>query len=81
MLFGNEVYGVTANLLHSIARKNAEIRIYCDGRLAGYYGGKDLELRLERKGCWGKYDSSKTSPGLTTWLRVLGTDLSEHTGS
>ena len=81
VLFGNEVYGITANLLHSITRKNAEIRIYCDGRLSGYYGGKDLELRQERKGCWGKYDKPKTSPGLTTWLRVLGTDLSVHSGS
>jgi transposase len=81
VLFGNQVYGITANLLHSIARKNAEIRIYCDGTLRGYYGGKDLELKQERKGCWGKYDKPKDGPGLTTWLRVLGTDLSIHSDS
>jgi len=81
VLFANQVYGVTADLLHSIARKNAEIRIYCDGSLRGYYGGKDLELRQERKGCWGKHDKPKESPGLTTWLKVLGTDLSVHSAS
>ena len=81
VLFGNQVYGITANLLHSIARKNAEIRIYCDGSLKGYYGGKDLELRQERKGSWGRHDKPKNNPGLTTWLKVLGTDLSIHSGS
>ena len=81
LLFANEVYGITRDLPHSIARKNAEIRIYCDGTLRGYYGGQDLELRAERKGCWGKHTDQKSNPGLTTWLRLLGTDLSVHSAS
>jgi hypothetical protein len=81
ILFANEVYGITVDLPHTLARKNAEVRIYCDGQLRGYYGGQDLELRAERKGCWGKHASAKPNPGLTTWLRVLGTDLSVLTGS
>lgn len=81
VLFGNQVYGITFNLRHTIAHQNAEIRIYSDGRLRGYYGGQDLELKPERKGCWGRYDNPKTGPGLTTWLRVLGTDLSVHSAS
>ena len=81
VLFGNEVYGITTNLRHSIARRLAEIRIYSDGRIRGYYGGQDLELRQERKGCWGRHDKPKASPGITTWLRVVGTDFQVHTDS
>ena len=81
VLFANEVYGITRDLPHSIARRNAEIRIYCDGRIRGYYGGQDLELRRERKGSWGKHADPKSNPGLTTWLRILGTDLSVHSAS
>lgn len=81
VLFGNEVYGITVDLPHSLARKNAEIRIYCDGGIRGYYGGQNLELRQERKGCWGKHAGPKSNPGLTTWLRLLGTDLSVHSAS
>lgn len=81
ILFANQAYGITVDLPHSIARKNAEIRIYCDGKMRGYYGGQDLELRAERKGCWGRHADQKSNPGLTTWLRLLGTDLSVHSAS
>lgn len=81
ILFGNEVYGITADLGHSIVRKIAEIRIYNDGRLRGYYGGKDLELKLERKQCWEKVQDRKTRPGLVAWHRVLGREFQLNTSS
>lgn len=81
VLFGNEVHAITAELSHSIARKQAEIRIYSDGRIRGFYGGQDLELRQERKRAWAKGEKPKFQAGLTTWQRVLGTDFLLHTGS
>jgi hypothetical protein len=81
VLFGNDAYGITAELRHSIVGKCAEIRIYSDGRIRGFYGGQDLELRQERKGCWGRHQTQKVTPGLTTWLKVLGTDLQVHSTS
>jgi len=81
VLFGNELYSITAHLQHSIIRKQAEIRIYSDGQISGYYGGLDLELKLERKRSWDRHPTPKTGAGLTTWLRVLGADLQVHTGS
>ena len=65
LLFANNVYGITVDLPHSIVRKIAEIRIYSDGRMAGYYGCQDLELKAERKGCWGRHADAKSNPGLT----------------
>ena len=81
VLFGNEVYAITAQLQHSLARRQAEIRIYSDGRMRGYWGGLDLELRQERKRAWAKGEKPKFQPGLTTWQRVLGADFLVHTGS
>ena len=81
ILFGNEVYSITAELSHSLARKNAEIRIYSDGSIRGYFGGKDLELRPVRNPSWDKGETPKVPAGLTTWMRILGTDLQVHTGS
>jgi len=81
LLFGNEVYAITAQLLHSLARKRAEIRIYSDGSLKGFWGGQDLELRQERKRSWAKGEKPKFQPGLTTWQRVLGADFLLHTAS
>jgi len=81
VLFGNELYSITANLPHSIIRKIAEIRIYSSGRLSGFYGGLDLELKLERKRSWDRHPIPKLGAGLTTWLRVLGADLQVHTAS
>ena len=81
MLFGNEVYAITAQLQHSLARKQAEIRIYSDGQMRGYWGGQDLELRQERKRSWAKGEKPKFHPGLTTWQRVLGADFLLHTAS
>ncbi len=81
ILFGNEIYGITADLGHSIARRIADIRIYSDGSVRGYYGGKDLELKLERKQCWEKVQDRKARPGLTAWHRVLGRDFQVNTGS
>jgi hypothetical protein len=48
VLFDNEVFAITAQLAHSLARKRAEIRIYSDGQMRDYWGGQDLELRQER---------------------------------
>lgn len=81
VLFGNEVYAITAQLAHSLARRQAEIRIYSDGQIRGYWGGQDLELRQERKRSWAKGEKPKFQPGLTTWQRVLGADFLVHTGS
>lgn len=81
VLFGNEVYAITAQLTHSLARQRAEIRIYSDGQMRGYWGGQDLELRQERKRSWAKGEKPKFQPGLTTWQRVLGADFLVHTGS
>lgn len=81
VLFGNEVYAITAQLTHSLARKSAEIRIYSDGQMRGYWGGQDLELRQERKRSWAKGEKPKFQPGLTTWQRVLGRDFLLHTAS
>jgi len=81
VLFGNEVYAITAQLSHSLARKQAEIRIYSDGQMRGYWGGQDLELRQERKRSWAKGEKPKFQPGLTTWQRVLGADFLLHTAS
>lgn len=81
LLFGNELYAITADLQHSIIRKQAEIRIYSDGRMSGYYGGLDLELRRERNRSWSRFSKPKKGVGLTTWLRVAGTDFLLHTGS
>ena len=81
VLFGNEVYAITAQLSHSLARRRAEIRIYSDGQMRGYWGGQDLELRQERKRSWAKGEKPKFQPGLSTWQRVLGADFLVHTGS
>jgi transposase len=81
LLFENEVYAITAQLQHSLARKQAEIRIYADGSLKGFWGGQDLELRQERKRSWDKGKAPKFQPGLTTWQRVLGADFRLHTAS
>ena len=79
VLFGNEVYAITAQLQHSLARKRAEIRIYSDGQMRGYWGGLNLELRQERKRSWAKGEKPKFHPGLTTWQRVtLNRFLSTH---
>jgi hypothetical protein len=81
LLFGNEVYAITAQLQHSLARRQVEIRIYSDGRIRGYWGGLDLELRQERKRAWAKGEKPKFQPGLTTWQRVLGADFLVHSAS
>jgi len=81
ILFGNELYAITAELTHSLARRQAEIRIYSDGQIAGYYGGQNLELRLERKRYWEKGKAPRFQPGLSTWQRVLGVDFRLHTTS
>ena len=81
LLFGNEVYAITAQLQHSLARKQAEVRIYSDGSMKGFWGGQDLELRQERKDCWKKGEKPRFQAGLTTWQRVLGRDFQVHTGS
>lgn len=81
VLFGNEMYAITAKLSHSIARKQADIRIYSNGQIKGFYGGQDLELRQERKKAWAKGEKPKFQADLTTRRRVLGTDLLLHTAS
>jgi transposase len=81
VLFGNELYGITAQLTHSLARRQAEIRIYPNGQIRGFWGGQDLELRLERKRSWERGKRPKFQPGLSTWQRVLGTDFSVHKAS
>jgi hypothetical protein len=75
LLFENEIYGITADLGHSLARKIAEIRVYSDGRIKGFYGNRDLELRLERKASWAKVQDKKTRPGLVAWHRILNKNL------
>lgn len=79
--FGNQVYGITANLGYSVARKHIELRVYLDGSMRGFYGGKDLELRQERSGAWDRYAVAKVQPGLTTWLKLLGTEPLVNTAS
>jgi transposase len=81
LLFGNELYAITADLQHSIIRRRAEIRIYSNGHMSGYYGGLDLELRRERSRSWSKFSTPKKGIGLATWMRVLGTDFQVHTES
>ena len=81
LLFGNELYAITAQLTHSLARSHAEIRIYSNGQIKGFWGGQDLELRPERKRTWERGKAPKFQPGLTTWQRVLGADFCLHTGS
>ena len=81
LLFGNELYAITANLQHSIIRKQAEIRIYSNGRLSGYYGGLDLELRRERNRSWSRFSKAQKGIGLTTWLRVAGMEYRVHSDS
>ena len=79
LLFGNELYAITADLQHSIIRRQAEIRVYSDGLLRGYYGGLDLELKQQRDKSWSRFANPKSGVGLTTWLRVVGTDFLLHT--
>jgi transposase len=81
VLFGNEVYAITAQLTHSLARRQAEIRIYSDGQIRGFWGDLDLELRQARKRSWAKGEKPKFQPGLSTWQRVLGEDFLLHSGN
>jgi hypothetical protein len=81
LLFGNELYAITARLRHPLARCYAEIRVSDDGKIRGYSGGQDLALRLERKRCWERGEKPKPPPGISLWKRVLGTELPLHTPS
>lgn len=75
ILFDNEAYGIHADLGYSIARKTAEVRVYSDGSLKGYYGGMDLELKRERKECWAKAQDRQARPGLVAWHRILKKEI------
>jgi transposase len=41
----NHLYQSMHNFGYSIAKRTAEIRLYSDGTIRGFYGGKDLELK------------------------------------
>lgn len=45
ILWGNRKYQITRNLRLSLARRDAEVRLYPDGRIRAYYAGQDLELQ------------------------------------
>jgi len=81
LLFGNEVYAITAPLRYPIARKHAEVRIYLDGGLQAYYGGQDLEIKALRSSSWERRAKPKTAKGLSPWLRLLETEYSLNTAS
>ena len=67
LLLANEVWGITADLPHSIAKKRAEIRIFNNGSIEGYYGAKDLKLKRERKGSWTRHEIKNKNIGRTLW--------------
>jgi transposase len=41
----NHLYQSMHNFGYSIAKRSAEVRVYADGSIRGFYGGRDLELK------------------------------------
>jgi hypothetical protein len=46
ILWGNRLYQINANLPHSLAKRQIEIRVTPAGLMKGYYAGRDLELSI-----------------------------------
>jgi transposase len=44
ILWANEMYQITSDFSHSLSRREVEIRIYDDGDMGAFYGGRRLEL-------------------------------------
>lgn len=45
----NDLYQSTHEFGYSIAKRNAEVRVYADGTMRAFYGGKDLVLKKLRR--------------------------------
>ena len=72
----NNLLQVGANFGYSLSKKYAEIRVYQDGSMSGFYAGKDLELKIIKPS-----DSTQqnelnlgqfSNPGLSTDLSGSG---------
>ena len=44
ILWGNRMYLIQAKFSYSLAKRSIEIRVNAEGRIQGYYAGKNLEL-------------------------------------
>lgn len=63
ILWENGMYKIGAELGCSIANRQAEIRLYPDGTIRGFFAGKDLELiRIQRPG-----EKTGKPPKLEKW--------------
>lgn len=49
ILWQNHLYQSMHDFGYSIAKRSAEVRVYPDGQIQGFYGGKDLELKKLRR--------------------------------
>jgi hypothetical protein len=49
ILWNNGLYQSNTNFGYSIAKRTAEIRVYSDGTMKGFYAGKDLALTRVRR--------------------------------
>lgn len=71
ILWRNEIYQINAPLPASLARYQAEIRIYLDGEVKAYFAGRDLELTIAKNNVRRTYPDQERRITLPNWLPKL----------